>query len=200
MLPRVFEMFIQADKTLERLNSGLGVGLALAKHLVELHGGTLEAKSSGLNQGSEFTVRLPATARQKMETPSTTPKMEATSQYRIMLADDNVDFVNTMAEILDLLGHTTRIAYDGDTALGLFREFAPSFAFLDIGLPKINGYDLAKALRATPGGENCMLVAVTGWGQEKDKQLASEAGFDLHMVKPVSIEQIQAILSGASAA
>jgi signal transduction histidine kinase len=194
LLPRVFDMFIQADKTLERLHSGLGVGLALAKHLVELHGGTIEAKSAGPMQGSEFIVRLPAATGSAIAGPAESPAVDVVAR-RIMLADDNVDFVDTMAEILNMLGHTTRIAYDGKEALAAFRDFAPAYAFFDIGLPHVNGYDLARAVRSLPGGADCVLIAVTGWGQDKDKQLAFEAGFNHHLVKPVSLEQIQGILN-----
>jgi two-component system, sensor histidine kinase len=194
LLPRVFDMFTQADNSLERMNSGLGVGLSLARRLIELHGGSIEARSGGPGAGSEFIVRLPVAEGAEIAAPCASPAGQTAGSHRILLADDNIDFVNSMAGILSSLGHTIHVAYDGAEALAASKHFSPSFAFLDIGLPKMNGYELAKSLRLSPAGSSCILIAVTGWGQAKDKQRAFEAGFDHHLVKPVSLEQIQEIL------
>jgi signal transduction histidine kinase len=199
MLLRVFEMFTQADYSLERSHAGLGVGLTLARRLVELHGGTIEAHSGGLNCGSEFIVRLPAAsgvARTAADDGSIGTDRTFALQ-RILLADDNVDFATSMATLMRAMGHEVMVTHDGKEALAAAGRFVPDFAFLDIGLPKLNGYDLARHLRELPATRHSILIAVTGWGQEKDRQLARQAGFDHHMVKPVKLEQIEAILERA---
>ena len=199
MLDEIFGMFIQADSSLERTSAGLGVGLSLAQRLAELHGGSIEAHSAGLRQGSEFVLSLPLLA-----TPAARPDAAADAggdhtACRVLLVDDNADFVNSIAVLLRALGHAVLIAYDGTQALVEAEAFAPDFAFLDIGLPGLNGYDLARALRARPALRDTVLIAVTGWGQQKDRQLAFDAGFARHLVKPVSFEQIEAILRGRRA-
>jgi signal transduction histidine kinase/ActR/RegA family two-component response regulator len=217
MRDAVFQMFVQADASLERTTAGLGVGLSLARRLAELHGGSLTVHSMGLGHGSEFVLTLPLavpappTREDRGDAPTTTAMAVAgvasandnasarTSASvgtgrRILLADDNVDFVDSMAALLASHGHIVSVAYDGAQALDNAPAFAPDFAFLDIGLPGLNGYDLARALRALPGLRHTELVAVTGWGQQKDRDLAKEAGFDAHLVKPVSFEQIEALL------
>jgi signal transduction histidine kinase/ActR/RegA family two-component response regulator len=198
MLPRIFEMFTQADYSLERSHAGLGVGLTLAKRLVELHGGTIEARSAGLNRGSEFIVRLPTVpASAQLVAKAVNQDADGSlALHRILLADDNVDFATSMATLMRAMGHQVHITHDGAEALAAAGWFAPDFAFLDIGLPKLNGYDLARHLRALPATKHSILIAVTGWGQEKDRQLAHEAGFDHHMVKPVKLEHVQALLQG----
>jgi len=197
MLDEIFELFIQADTSLERSTAGLGVGLSLARKLVELHGGTIRAHSTGRGQGSEIVVLLPV-----QEEPAALPAgpqgvAGPARQYRILLADDNVDFVNSIGALLRSMGHTVQISHDGNQALMAAETFVPDFAFLDIGLPLLNGYDLARAIRARPALRNTLLVAVTGWGQQKDRQQAFEAGFEGHLVKPVGFEQISAILAGS---
>ena len=198
MLDHVFEMFVQVDSTLERTNAGLGVGLSLARRLVELHGGTIEAHSAGVGRGSEFSVRLPIVVEPEMPTKSTPAAYISSESYRILLADDNVDFVNSIGALLSAMGHSVVITHNGPDALTAAARFCPDYAFLDIGLPKMSGYDLARGIRKLPCGSITLLVAVTGWGQEKDRQLAFEAGFDHHMVKPVRFEQIEEILSNRS--
>jgi signal transduction histidine kinase/CheY-like chemotaxis protein len=200
MREAVFQMFVQADATLERTTAGLGVGLSLARRLAELHGGELSVHSLGLGYGSEFVLALPLPKR--IEAPpgpadGTTGAGERTTpgSRRILLADDNIDFVNSMGALLESRGHVVSVAYDGQSALDNAAAFAPDFAFLDIGLPSLNGYDLARALRAVPALRHTALVAVTGWGQQKDRELAKDAGFDAHLVKPVSFEQIEEMLS-----
>jgi signal transduction histidine kinase/ActR/RegA family two-component response regulator len=195
-LDAIFGMFVQVDQSLERTNAGLGVGLSLAKRLVELHGGKIEAHSEGLGRGSRFTVWLrPAAASVAPLLPEPAkPSHRPSVARRILLADDNVDFVNGFAMILRQQGHEVAVAYDGNVALQAAASFKPEFAFLDIGLPHVNGYDLAQRLREMPATENSVLTAVTGWGQQADRDRAREAGFDHHLVKPVDFEQIYRIL------
>jgi len=194
MLDHVFEMFVQVDSTLERTNAGLGVGLSLARRLVELHGGTIEAHSAGIGRGSEFVVRLPIVVAPELPAKPTPAAFLSSETYRILLADDNVDFVNSIGALLSAMGHSVVITHNGPDALTAAARFCPDYAFLDIGLPQMSGYDLARGIRRLPSGAMTMLIAVTGWGQEKDRQLAFEAGFDHHMVKPVRFEQIEEIL------
>jgi signal transduction histidine kinase/CheY-like chemotaxis protein len=194
MLDHVFEMFVQVDSTLERTNAGLGVGLSLARRLVELHGGTIEARSSGINRGSEFVVRLPIVVEPELPAKTIPAAFMTAETYRILLADDNVDFVNSIGALLSAMGHSVVITHNGPDALTAAARFCPDYAFLDIGLPQMSGYDLARGIRRLSCGPMTMLIAVTGWGQEKDRQLAFEAGFDHHMVKPVRFEQIEEIL------
>ncbi|MDB5962594.1 MAG: hypothetical protein JWP59_3888 [Massilia sp.] len=195
MIANVFEMFVQVDSTLERTNAGLGVGLSLARKLVELHHGSIEAKSAGIGRGTEFTVRLPIVVEPELPTKSMPAAFISAETYRILLADDNVDFVNSIGALLSAMGHSVVITHNGPDALTAAARFCPDFAFLDIGLPQMSGYDLARGIRKLACGPMTLLIAVTGWGQEKDRQLAFEAGFDHHMVKPVRFEQIEEILS-----
>jgi CheY-like chemotaxis protein len=194
----VFEMFVQVDSTLERSTAGLGVGLSLARKLVELHGGAIEAHSAGLGHGSQFVVRLPIVVEPEMPTKPTPAAFISAETYRILLADDNVDFVNSIGALLTAMGHSVVITHNGRDALAAAKRFCPDYAFLDIGLPQMSGYDLARRIRELPAGAMTMMIAVTGWGQEKDRQLAFEAGFDHHMVKPVRFEQIEEILGNRS--
>ena len=198
MLNSVFDMFVQVDSTLERTNAGLGVGLSLARRLVELHGGTIEARSAGLNRGSEFSVRLPIVVEPELPTKTTPAAFITSETFRILLADDNVDFVNSIGALLSAMGHSVVITHNGPDALTAAARFCPDYAFLDIGLPQMSGYDLARGIRQIACGKLTVMIAVTGWGQEKDRQLAFEAGFDHHMVKPVRFEQIEEILSNRS--
>ena len=198
MLDSVFEMFVQVDSTLERSNAGLGVGLSLARKLVELHGGTIGAHSEGLGHGSRFVVRLPIVVDPEPLTKPTPAAFISTESYRILLADDNVDFVNSIGALLTAMGHSVVITHNGPDALAAAARFCPDYAFLDIGLPHMSGYDLARGIRKLSCGAMTVLIAVTGWGQEKDRQLAFEAGFDHHMVKPVRFEQIEEILGNRS--
>lgn len=200
MLDNIFHMFTQVDQTLERTHAGLGVGLALAKRLVELHGGQLVAHSGGPGLGSSFRVYLTcASAPVEQADQSPGPAAQKQSLRRILLVDDNVDYVATMATLLSALGHDVRTAHEGSTAQHIARNFMPEFAFLDIGMPGLNGYDLARLLRQFPETRQCVLVAVTGWGQEKDRDLSRLAGFNHHLVKPVELAQILAILEQGTA-
>jgi signal transduction histidine kinase len=199
MLATVFRMFAQADESLERVHGGLGVGLTLAQHLVELHGGSITAHSAGVGKGSEFVVRLPR-ARAAAPPSPTQPHAEgreasSARSRRVLIADDNVDFALSLEAILTASGHDARVAHDGVTAFDIAARFAPEVAFLDIGLPGQNGYDLARSLRQLPQTMNCRLIAVTGWGQDDDRRRSQDAGFELHLVKPVEPQQIIDIVS-----
>jgi signal transduction histidine kinase/CheY-like chemotaxis protein len=198
MLNTVFEMFVQVDSTLERSTAGLGVGLSLARKLVELHGGSIEAHSAGLGHGSQFMVRLPIVVDPELPAKPTPASFISAETYRILLADDNVDFVNSIGALLTAMGHSVVITHNGPDALAAAKRFCPDYAFLDIGLPQMSGYDLARGIRNLSCGAMTVMIAVTGWGQEKDRQLAFEAGFDHHMVKPVRFEQIEEILGNRS--
>jgi signal transduction histidine kinase/ActR/RegA family two-component response regulator len=198
MLHSVFEMFVQVDSTLERSTAGLGVGLSLARKLVELHGGSIEAHSAGLGHGSQFVVRLPIVVDPELPAKPTPASFISAETYRILLADDNVDFVNSIGALLTAMGHSVVITHNGPDALAAAKRFCPDYAFLDIGLPQMSGYDLARGIRGLSCGAMTVMIAVTGWGQEKDRQLAFEAGFDHHMVKPVRFEQIEEILGNRS--
>ena len=200
MLAEVFEMFTQVNRTLERSQGGLGIGLALVKRLVEFHGGTITAESQGLGQGSTFTVRLPLVEacagptgeRSTAETPSVQPPM---SGRRVLVVDDNVDGAESLANMLQIGGHETRTAHSGPAALDAARPFNPEVVFLDIGLPGMNGYEVAKRLRAEPTLGGAVLVALTGWGSDDDKRRSREAGFDFHLTKPVELTAIERILA-----
>ena len=192
----IFDMFVQVDRTLERSQAGLGVGLTLARRLVELHEGRIDVKSEGPGKGSEFVVRLPLSSSEEARAAQPAAAAGEGAARRILLADDNVDFANSLAQLLAARGHDVRVAHDGATALAQAEEFAPQVAFVDIGMPKVHGYEVARRLRALPRTAGCLLVALTGWGQENDRKRSREAGFDRHLVKPVDPEQIEAILAG----
>jgi signal transduction histidine kinase/ActR/RegA family two-component response regulator len=202
MLGKIFDMFTQADTALDRSYPGLGVGLTLAKRLIELHGGSLGAESEGPGRGSRFIVRLPMLLVPDTDASRAIPEDRndlLSTRQRLLVADDNEDFATSLAMILEAMGNEVKIAYDGLEALEIAQTFSPEVAFLDIGLPKINGYDLARRLRAAPNTRHTILVAVTGWGQESDKRQAKDAGFDHHLVKPVEPDQLQAVLLKARA-
>lgn len=194
MLPEIFQMFTQVDCSLERAHAGLGVGLALSKRLVELHGGSLVAISDGVGKGSLFRVTLNTVDCPADVLDDPVANQSDAVSRRILLVDDNVDFVTSMASLLTLLGHEVQTVNDGVSALTVAADFAPDYAFLDIGMPGLNGYDLARRLRELPSTANCVLTAVTGWGQDKDRQLSRAAGFDYHLVKPVELARILEVL------
>lgn len=192
---KIFDMFTQIDQSLERAHAGLGVGLALSKHLVELHGGNLSVSSEGPGFGCTFSVNLEVAQHSSDKTdPAAAPTHAESVRHRILLVDDNVDFVTTMATLLSTMGHDVRVAHEGKEAIKIAGKFAFEFAFLDIGMPGMNGYDLARKLRQLPETTNCVLVAVTGWGQEKDRELSRDAGFNHHLVKPVELAQVLEVI------
>ncbi|HEU4653774.1 MAG TPA: ATP-binding protein [Steroidobacteraceae bacterium] len=197
-LARVFEMFSQLKPAIERSEGGLGIGLALVKGLVELHGGRVYARSAGLGHGAQFTVELPLAERQIAEASQeqsdrTTPHSDFHSR-KVLITDDNKDTARSWAALLELEGCQTRTAFSASEAMRVVEEFQPDVALLDIGMPDINGYELARMLRSTPLGRKLFLVAITGWGQQQDKFKAHEAGFDAHLTKPVNLPQIIALM------
>jgi signal transduction histidine kinase/ActR/RegA family two-component response regulator len=199
-LGRIFEMFSQGTSS-GASQSGLGVGLALAKRLVELHGGNIVAESPGVGRGSVFTVTLPAMAALAASRSVSNPAPSARQARRILLVDDNVDFATSLSFLLQSVGHQVGIAHNANAALAVARELKPEIGFLDLGLPDVSGYELARALRTQPETANTLLVAVSGWGQQRDRERSREAGFALHLVKPVeltSIENVIATLDTAS--
>ncbi len=197
MCDKIFDMFVQIDGSLERSQGGLGIGLSLVRALVELHGGTVRARSDGAGRGSEFVVRLPtldgAAPHERRAIADGSAASSGTKQ-RVLVVDDNEDSAHTLATILTLRGHEVRIANDGVEAVELAIAFAPDIAFMDIGLPRLNGYEVARRLREHPTGKHTFMVAVTGWGHDEDKRRAFEAGFDHHMVKPIDHAQLHALL------
>jgi PAS domain S-box-containing protein len=197
-LPRLFEMFSQVDSALERSQGGLGIGLALVKGLVEMHGGTVEARSEGRGRGSEFVVRLPLPA-ETTAGPAHAANGDvgaaARPRRRILVADDNRDAADSLAEMLRLFGHEVHAAHDGREAVEAAGWFRPEGALLDIGMPRLNGYEAARLIRDQAWGESITLVAVTGWGQEDDRRRAAEAGFDVHLTKPVAPADLDRLLA-----
>jgi PAS domain S-box-containing protein len=197
-VPHIFEMFAQVEPTQIKTEGGLGVGLALTRMLIDLHGGNIEVKSEGAGRGTEFSVRLPAIA--PSATATTAPLPRATDlhpHYRVLVADDNVDSALMLSEALRGMGHDVRAVHDGLATIAAAESFAPQVAFLDIGMPRMNGYDAGKKLREE-FGDRIMLVAVTGWGQESDRRRAKEASFDHHLTKPVDLRAIEKILEHVS--
>ena len=185
-LSTIFEMFSQVESALSRSQGGLGIGLYVVKRLVEMHGGQIEARSEGPGKGSEFVVRLPIVVAQNFTRETSNDNAAALiSNLRILVVDDNEDAASSSSMLLKMMGNHVRTAYDGEEAVQAAGEFHPHVVLLDIGLPKMNGYEAARAIRQQPWGRDIVLIAVTGWGQEADKRMSQEAGFDHHMVKPV---------------
>ncbi len=196
-IANLFQLFYQADIDLDRADGGLGVGLALVRFLVEMHGGTVEAASAGRGQGSEFIVRLPRTAQAQRVAPPAAEN-NATGSLRILVVDDNCDAARSLAMMLRILGHVAFLAHDGYGAVEAALREPLDVMLLDIGLPGMNGYEVCRSLRQQ-GLTNLLIVAVTGYGQENDRQLAIEAGFDVHLVKPVGLPAIQKLLADRAA-
>lgn len=198
-LDTIFDMFTQVGQNMGRAQGGLGIGLSLVRRLAELHGGSATAASNGAGQGSTFTVRLPLA----VTLPVLPDKQDATPaapehHFRVLVVDDNIDAADTLAAVLDMMGHATQVANDGAQALAVAPQFAPDVVFLDIGLPGMSGYDVARALRQTPAGAQLVLVALTGWGAENDRSLSSAAGFDHHLTKPANLQAIAELLATLS--
>jgi PAS domain S-box-containing protein len=201
VLPRVFDMFMQVESAKDRSQGGLGIGLTLVRRLVEMHGGRVEARSEGPGKGSEFLARLPALADPEFKSPRKTADASSASAAkgprRMLIVDDNVDSAESMAVLLRLHGHEIRLAYDGQAALEEALTFHPEVIFLDLDLPKIDGYEVARRLRLEPATKDMMMVAMTGYGQEEDRQRTREAGFQAHLVKPVKFDEVEELLSSA---
>jgi signal transduction histidine kinase len=201
MKPRLFTMFSQGPAPLGRTEGGLGVGLSLVRGLVTLHGGTVEARSDGAGCGSEFIVRLPIGSPPPARVVSAEPPQAGASGagLKVLVVDDNRDAADTGATLLEVSGHEVRTAYTGQRALELAESFKPHALLLDIGLPDVDGYQLARTMRATPWGHSMALIAVTGWGQEEDRRRALEAGFDHHVTKPIAAETMDLLLRSVTA-
>jgi CheY-like chemotaxis protein len=191
----IFDMFSQVEGVRGRSDGGLGIGLALVKGLTELHGGTIEARSDGLGHGSEFIVRLPLSPRYPVASLHAAESAAPSVRSRILIADDNRDAADSLSMLLELAGHEVRVAYLGSVALSLARAFRPDVALLDIGMPDLSGYEVAQALRRESWGRGIQLIALTGWGQERDRQEALEAGFNHHLTKPIDPDQLEAFIA-----
>jgi signal transduction histidine kinase len=196
VLPRIWDMFVQADRRERGSHGGMGIGLALVKGLVELHGGTAEARSGGPGKGSEFVITLPLLSPRESEgsQPWEEGGPSSVACRRVLVVDDNVDAAESLALLLRLGGHSVQVAHDGATALRQAEAAPPEVAFLDLGMPVMDGYELARRFRERPDLRNVLLVALTGWGQEEDRRRTREAGFDAHEVKPVSPEALHKLL------
>jgi signal transduction histidine kinase len=198
LLPRIFELFTQLDRSPARPQGGLGIGLALVRRLVEMHGGSVSAHSAGGGAGSEFVIRLPLHLAPAESAPSATngaaPCEPAALPRRILVADDNADALETLATLLELGGHEVYSAANGTAALECAARHQPEVALLDIGMPLLDGYEVARRIRAEEWGRTMTLVALTGWGQESDRRRSREAGFDSHLVKPLDLETLTALL------
>jgi signal transduction histidine kinase/CheY-like chemotaxis protein len=196
MLRHVFELFVRVEPSSQGPGEGgLGIGLTLVKHLVELHGGTVEARSSGPGAGSEFEVRLPAAPAVLPQTASQSgSSVPGPLKRRILVADDNRESAESLKLMLELMGSEVHTAHDGQQSLALLEKLRPEVAILDIGMPRLNGYEVARRIRSQPWGHNVLLIALTGWGQESDKLRSEQAGFDHHLVKPVDPAQLEKLL------
>jgi PAS domain S-box-containing protein len=196
LVPRVFDLFTQGERSLDRAEGGLGIGLTLVRKLVAMHGGTVEASSAGPGQGSEFVVRLPALPRATAEeTPSAEPAPADTGRKgrRVLVVDDNADSAETMATLLQIWGHEVQVASDGPAALAQAADHRPDVVLLDIGLPGMTGYEVAKRLREIPHMADAVLIAMTGYGQDEDRRRSREAGFAVHLVKPVAPDALRKV-------
>ncbi len=200
-LPEIFQMFSQVDSAVDRSEGGLGIGLALVRGLVTLHGGTIEAVSAGSGRGSSFTIRLPRSrvleaADIRGREPAGTPAAPE-SRCKVLVADDNRDAADSLGLLLEMNGHEVTVVHGGEEAVRAAGRSVPDAAILDIGMPDLTGYDVARRIRAQPRGRRICLIAVTGWGQEEDKARAREAGFDHHLTKPVDLDRIEKLLQDA---
>jgi len=200
MLPYIFDLFMQSDRSLDRTQGGLGIGLTLTRKLLELHGGSIEAHSEGLGHGSEFVVRLPALAPESVATPAAAgaaPARTATKRH-ILIVDDNIDAAESLAMILRLAGHQVVTAHTAADALQMAAQIRPGVIVLDIGLPEVNGYELARKMREQPDLAGAVLIALSGYGRDEDRQRGVEAGFDHHFTKPVDYQSLNEVLEGSS--
>ena len=199
MLPRIFEIYAQADESLHHSRGGLGIGLSLVKSLVELHGGNITAASEGENLGSEFTLRLPMALNGALRVAPTPKAPAATAaergcKLRLLIIDDDVDTAKSMGRLLTISGHEVKIAHDGRTAIEIARAFHPEVVLLDIGLPGRDGFQVAEQLRDEPGCSNVLLVAISGYGQDEDRKRSKAAGFDHHLVKPIDYDELMTLI------
>jgi two-component system CheB/CheR fusion protein len=200
MLGRIFELFVQVGGDQERAQGGLGIGLTLVNSLVQMHGGSVEARSPGLGLGSEFVVRLPVSILQERTPAAAAPTTEGppTPSRRILIVDDNVDLTRTLARLLS--NHCVRVAHDGISALETIPSFDPDVVVLDLGLPRMDGFQIARRIRQEPRNKPPILIAMSGYGQEEDRRRSKEAGFDHHLVKPISLADLESLLDGHASA
>jgi PAS domain S-box-containing protein len=196
-LSTIFDLFSQATPALERSQGGLGIGLSLVRGLVELHGGTVEARSRGLGKGSEFVIRLPLAPAGQVESAPARERAASAGALplRILVADDNQDSAESLAMLLAMMGHDVRTELDGAQAVETARAFQPQVVLLDLGMPRLNGYEAARRIRALPGGDEVVLIAQTGWSQPEDRRRSQEAGFDHHVVKPIPGGSLEKLLT-----
>jgi PAS domain S-box-containing protein len=199
VLPRIFELFVQVDHAATRSQGGLGIGLTLVKNLCEMHNGSVEARSAGLGKGSEFIVRLPLSTstvqRADGAAPGLASQSVSPSGHRLLVVDDNKDAADSLAMLLRLQGHEVRVAHSGPAALEMTKTYVPHAVFLDIGMPGMDGYEVARRMRQQPSLENVVLAALTGWGQQEDRRRTAEAGFNHHLVKPPEQQAVAGVLS-----
>jgi PAS domain S-box-containing protein len=197
MLPSIFNLFVQADNSVARPRGGLGIGLNVVKRIVELHGGRVEAASAGLGQGSEFTVRLPISKSAALHAPAPSPKLgeNQPTMRRILVVDDNVDAAVTTASLLKAWGHDVQAAYSGEAALARVKSFRPEIVLLDIGMPGMTGYEVARHLRADPTAQGIIIAALTGYGQDSDRERSWDAGFDYHLTKPPDPTLLESLIT-----
>lgn len=201
MLPKVFDLFTQVERTYERAQGGLGIGLTLVRSLVEMHGGRVEARSDGDGKGSEFVVRVPlaATAYERTPPPQAAGAASPAAQHRILVVDDNRDAADSLGMLLSLFGAEVHIAHDGAAGLGVLQAEQPTVVLLDIGMPGMDGYEFARRARRLPAGAAATLIALTGWGQDEDRRRSADAGIDHHLVKPVDVDALERLLAAVAA-
>jgi CheY-like chemotaxis protein len=197
-LPSIFDMFSQVDRSIERSTGGLGIGLALVKGLTEMHGGTVVAQSDGVGSGSTFVVTLPTIADEsQLDDASSSSILSSLTPRRILVVDDSRDGAESLGMMLELAGHEVAIAYDGLEAIERAAQFRPEVILMDVGMPRLNGLDATRRIRQEPWGKTAAIIALTGWGQECDREQSREAGCNGHLVKPVAPADLQRILAAA---
>jgi CheY-like chemotaxis protein/anti-sigma regulatory factor (Ser/Thr protein kinase) len=197
-LDSIFDMFMQVDGTSDRAQGGLGIGLTLVKRLAQMHGGSIEARSDGEGQGSEFVVRLPVLSKRAAAKPEPGTTTGGSPERRILIVDDNVDSAESLAMLLEITGNKTFVAHDGAEALDAIEKHRPEVVLLDIGLPKLDGHEVCRHVREQPWGREIVMIALTGWGQEDDRRKSKAAGFDGHLVKPVDYDTLLELLSSST--
>jgi two-component system CheB/CheR fusion protein len=198
LMPTIFDLFVQEKRSLDRSQGGLGLGLTLVRRIVELHGGTVEAHSAGVNQGSEFIVRLPASPAPDVHlsvAQAETSRPASIAPLRVLVVDDNPDSAESIAMLLSFDGHEVKTASDGPAGLKLAATFQPQVVLLDIGLPGMDGYEVARQMRELPQTTHALLIAVSGYGRAEDRERARQAGFDHHLVKPTSVDQLVNVIA-----
>jgi len=195
LLPRIFDLFTQGDRSLDRSEGGLGIGLTLVENLVRMHSGSIEARSEGAGLGSEFIVRLPIVATVPASNGETVAAAIPGQSKRILIIEDNVDAADTLAMMLQTMGHEAHAAYDGPSGLKDFAQWRPSIVLLDIGLPGMNGFEVAQRLRASSPKNHLKIIALSGYGSDSDRERSRNAGFDHHLVKPVNFDAMEKVLN-----